>query len=221
MTHNIREGYTAVAATDRERITALEQQNHSLQAEIAALKSPKPAPKAVPLVEEGVVTTTYSHAIPIERPTTEEYQRLLQIVERKYPQVEVPKSDRERHSYFRDFVASFERLASIRRTDDVDSSASYWVNDASRWLRERGTIATPENGSFWAAVIASSDTAFSFGCSADGVPARFGLTYDTNARKAMPAAWRGVLERGQLLATLNQTPRRLDNQTPAQVRTYS
>ena len=146
------------------------------------------------------MTVTYSHSIPIERPTGEQFEKLLAIVARAHPTV-VPKFAREsdRSEFFRGFVASFERIASLRRTAGLNAKndAHWWANEAYRWLHEPGTPAETTNGSFFAAVIAAGDVPFSFANRAEGVSAYVGLTFDTDFRTAAPAAWRGVIERGQ------------------------
>src|SRR5216683_3347983 len=153
-------------ATDRERIAALEQRNQQLESEIAALKPPKPAPRqqqAATTIEEEGVTVSYPRSYPIEMPTTEEYVRLLSIVDRVYPK-SVP-AYRAHDEYFRGFVGSFERIASLRRSPGLNTAlgrgVQYWADEAYSWLRERGTPAETTNGSFWAAVVASGDVNFS------------------------------------------------------------
>jgi hypothetical protein len=119
----------------------------------------------------------------------------------------VPKFDRdwERRDFLRGFIASFERLATLRRLDGLDlkRSVTDWAMEAERWLHERGTPVTTTNGSFWAAVAAAGDINYSLANWSAGAPARIGLTHDPDARRALPA-WREVVERGRPRAPLSR-----------------
>jgi hypothetical protein len=176
-----------------------EQRIRRLEAEIAELRAAKSAPQipiaAPPLDEEGAVRVTYPRTYPIAMPTRAEYDKLLAIVARAGL---VPRSA-DPAEFFAGFVASFERLASLRRLDGLDMGrqAHDWAIEAYGWLQQRGTHAETTNGSFFAACVAAGDVQYRFANSALGVPARVGLTHDTDARMAASSAWRGVLERGQ------------------------
>jgi hypothetical protein len=181
-----------------------DQRIDRLEREIAALKAETSAPRpAAPRVQEEGVIISYPNTYPIPMPTREEYEKLLSIVERAGV---VPKFDREmdRQEFFRGFVASFERIANLRRLDGLDlkRQAHDWAIEAQYWLSERGTPATTTDGSFFAACVAAGDVPYSFAKSALGIPARLGLTHDSDARRALPA-WRDeVLERGRPRAPL-------------------
>jgi len=180
-----------------------DQRIDRLEREIAALKAETSAPRpAAPRVQEEGVIISYPNTYPIPMPTREEYEKLLSIVERAGV---VPKFDREmdRQEFFRGFVASFERVANLRRLDGLDPKrqAHDWAIEAQYWLSERGTPATTTDGSFFAACVAAGDVSYSFANSALGIPARLGLTHDSDARRALPA-WREVLERGRPRAPL-------------------
>jgi hypothetical protein len=187
------------------RISALEQQNRELQSRLDAL-APKPAaprPQPAPVQEEGVVVT-YPRSTPIEMPTTAEFVRLLSIVARAQPNA-VPKFDHasDQREFFRGFVASFERIASLRRLVgeggalvlNTKYDARWWADESYRWLRDRGTPAETMNGSFFAAAIAAGDVAFSFANRAEGISAFVGLGYD--GITASTKAWQRVLSSGQ------------------------
>jgi hypothetical protein len=126
-------------------------------------------------------------------PTTAEYEKLLAIVER----VGVVPCSVDRREFFAGFVGSFERITSLRRLEglNMSRSAHEWAIEAYVWLNQRSTSAETTNGSFFAAVVAAGDVPYSFHSQVHGVSARVGLTFDPDARLALPA-WRSVLERG-------------------------
>jgi hypothetical protein len=215
-----REGYN-IMATDRERITALEQQNQQLQSELDALKPAKPAqPQAATPVHEEGVSVSYPRSYPIEMmPTTTQYEKLLAIVARAYPN-SVP-AYHINDQYFSGFVGSFERIASLRRSAALNTAqgAQYWAEEAYRWLRERGTPAETTNGSFWAAVVASGDVDFSLANRAEGILPHYALSFDTEARKIEPGAWQRVLSECKPRSPV-APPSLPQNQITALVRTY-
>jgi hypothetical protein len=192
-----------------------EQRIAALEAEIAVLKAGRSAPRqTAPLVEEGV-TVSYPRDYPILMPTTEQYEKLIAIVQRVYP-TSVPNGDQE---FFRGFIGSFERIASLRRSNGLNTAlgrgVQYWADEAYNWLRERGTPAETTNGSFWAAVVASGDVNFSL--REDGILPYYGLTFDTDARKISPGAWQRVLSESQPRSPVAPPPALRNNQQTAQV----
>jgi hypothetical protein len=209
-------------ATDRERIAALEQQNYQLKSELDALKPPKPAaPQDASTIEEEGVRVSYPRSYPIAMPTTAQFEKLLAIVARVYPR-SVP-AYHVNDEYFRGFVGSFERIASLRRSPGLNTAlgrgVQYWADEAYSWLRERGTPAETTNGSFWAAVVASGDVNFSL--RADGILPYYGLTFDTEARKVSPGAWQRVLSDCQPRAPVAPPAPLQQNQRTAEVRILS
>lgn len=210
-----------------QRISALEQENRELKARLDAL-APKPAPRPAPPVEEGVVKVSYPRSTPITMPTVAEFEKLLAIVATAHPNV-VPKFDREsdRMEFFRGFTASFERIASLRRLVgdggapvlNLKFDARWWAQEAYGWLQQRGTPAETMNGSFFAAVIASGDIAYSFGNRAEGISAHVGLGYG-DGLTASTAGWRGVIGRGQPRPSTSPPAPMRAPPSPAQVRIY-
>jgi len=198
-----------MADTTDQRIRCLEQEIAELKA-----KSAPPRPTA-PVEEEGVVRVEYLNTYSIAMPTTTEYENLLAIVERAGY---VPRSA-DRSEFFAGFVRSFERITSLRRLEGLNMNrpAHEWAMEAHGWLNERGTSAETTNGSFFAAAVAAGDVPYSLHVQALGIPARLGLTYDPEARRAFPS-WQTVLERGAPRAP-EPGPRALpQNQCTAEVR---
>jgi hypothetical protein len=195
--------------------TADQQRIRALEAEVASLKAkvnPQPTPVAPPPIQDGP-RVTFPRTSPIELPSDRQYQQLLAIVARVHPSVVPRDHDRE---FFLGFVGSFERIAHLRRSDEPNRkmTAYDWATETHRWLRERDTPAEATNGSFFAAVIAAGDVAFSLGQRNAGLPALVGLTYDRDCRTAMTAGWRGVLERGQPRPPTNAVTTREPLPTP-------
>jgi hypothetical protein len=218
--HNQEEETMAKEATDRERIAALEAQNQQLHSEIAQLKAGRPEPRQpAPLAEEGV-TVSHPRIYPIEMPTTEQFEKLLNIVARVYPK-SVP-AYRVHDEYFRGFVGSFERITSLRRSSslNITQGVQYWADEAYSWLRERGTPAETTNGSYFAAVAASGDVDFSLANRDQGILPYYGLTFDTEARKISPGAWQRVLSDCRPRAPVAAPAPLPQNQRTAQVRIY-
>jgi len=187
-----------------------------LEAEIAQLKAESAPP---PLQQEAAVTIRYSRASSIAVPTLEQCEKLIAFVARSGV---VPRlaSDRDRRDFLAGFLASFHRLAELRRLDGLNLKRPErdWMLEASNWLSERGTSADVSNGSFFAAVVASGDIPYSFAKSDLGIAAYVGLTHDSGARSAQPA-WRTVLERGRPRpAEATPTPRSLYQENRTVVR---
>ena len=206
--------------TDRDRIAALEAQNQQLTSEIAELKKAgRPEPShhqqvAAPIQEEGV-RVSHPQSYSIIMPTTEQYEKLLNIVLRVYPM----RCDQE---FFRGFVGSFERIASLRRSASLNTAqgVQYWADEAYRFLQDRGTPAETTNGSYFAAVVASGDVDFSLANRDQGIVPYYALTFDTDARKISPGAWQRVLSDCQPRAPVAAPAPLRNNQRTAQVRIY-
>jgi hypothetical protein len=188
-----------------QRFAALEQENRELKARLDALEPKQTAPRPQPApVEEGV-RVSYPRSTPIVMPTVAEFEKLLTIVARAHPNV-VPKFERasDHHEFFKGFTHSFERISSLRRplgeggvpVLNTKIDARSWAEECHRWLAERGTPAETMNGSFFCAVIAAGDVAYSFANRGTGISAFVGLSYGEGLT-ASTAAWQRVIERNQ------------------------
>jgi hypothetical protein len=155
------------------------------------------------MTTEAEVTVSYSRSIPIERPTKEQFARLMAVVQRAYPQqvVSTFERDDDRQNFFRGFIASFEYLAHVRRPVDLggmlvlnkEADASWWAIEAQRWLLQQGTQADVTNGSFFVAVIAMGDTAYSFPDRDRGIRSAYVSLSYRDGVKPSAAGWRRVL----------------------------
>jgi hypothetical protein len=172
------------------------QRIQRLEREIAELKALHPPRKQSP-IEQGV-TVSYSRSSPIELPSPAEYERLLTIVGRAGV-VPTFASENDRREFFAGFVGSFERIASLRRTEGLNLKrpAREWADEAYGWLNQRATPAETTNGSYVAAILAAGDIAYSFAKPTLGIPAYVGLDFDPDGRVATAAGWRRVLENGK------------------------
>jgi hypothetical protein len=151
------------------------QRVQRLEAEIAGLKALHPLRKRLPVEEPGV-SVTYCRSSPIDLPSPTEYEKLLAIVARAGA---VPQfaSESERREFYLGFIGSFERIASLRRSEGLNLKrpARDWADEAHGWLHQRGTPVETTNGSFFAAILAAGDISYSIAKPALGVPAYIGL----------------------------------------------
>jgi hypothetical protein len=176
----------------------------ALKTRVAALEAAaglvKPAAQDVApakFVEQGVTITHPIETSPIVLPTEAEYRGILSAVRDAYPQLlrsSNPRcADQEDAVFFHDFCGAFERVAHLRRTEQIDSkhALSWWVGEANRWLRGRQI----DGAAFLAAVIGAGDVSFVQRDEYGNVWA-FGLA--TFGGRPATEAWRRVLK-GQLL----------------------
>jgi hypothetical protein len=200
---------------DRERIAVLE-------AEVASLKI-KLAPKRPPVapVDDGVKITTiqtYSCAMP----TPEQYEKLLEIVARAHPQV-VPafKTDRYgsaekyRSEFLGEFISCFQRLEGLWRLPGRElgrDRAANWVDETNRML---GIGADVGLSHLMSAAIAWGDVNFSVARWPFDVFAGLSYSSGRDVRRANSAAWRRVLESGQVRPPVEVGPTRMPTPQPS------
>jgi hypothetical protein len=162
---------------------------------------------------------SYTRSSSIALPSRAEYEALLAVVARAgvVPQF---TGDNEKRDFFLGFVGSFERIASLRRSErlNLKRPARDWAAEAYGWLYQRGTPAETANGSFFAAILAAGDIQYSLPKPTLGVPAYIGIGFDPDGRVASAAGWRRVLENGKPRGP-DPAPETLSQRSPtAQVR---
>jgi hypothetical protein len=177
----------------------------ALEARISALEAAgagaavKPAAAVVhPVEPEGVRIVNIVERCPIAMPTEAERGRILSIVFGTYPKLKPDWSNarwaqEDEAEFHLEFWAAFERIARLKRTDEMDQkhALSWWTAEAEQFFRHGGRPIDIRGPAFVAAVIAAGDVKFTPGDQL-GNSWCFALSTYTG----MPAieAWRRVLE---------------------------
>ena len=175
--------------TDKARIARLETELAELKSRIEAEQ------KTAPIIEDAGVRVTFSRRAPIELPSRDECEKLIEIVFRKYPQLD-PKFDREwdRKQYVDGFASALWRIAYWGRVEKFHRASDLAI-EANQYVRETrsGDAVGDVSGAFLVAAIAAGDVKFSTGNSALGMPWKVALGF--HGEPARPA-WKEVLSRG-------------------------
>jgi hypothetical protein len=177
------------------RLKALETENRDLKARLDALQVQTPA-KVMPLPPSPVRITHPTSKVEI--PSAKEFDRLSEIVLRRYPQL-APRADRE--GFDAQFRVAFQRLLHVGRKDKLDMQYGweFWTDDCRNWQQQhrvaQGVSVSP--AALVAAIVACNDILFS---PLDRFPfdLGFGLVAFGGGRPSTDR-WREVLTTGRLL----------------------
>ena len=138
-----------------------------------------------------MVSFTYPRAYPIAMPSPTERLALLAISRTALFPHAPRLSALDEEAFRAAFVASFEFVATLKRTDEPKTRADEWRDRAEGWHQERGTLATVSLSAFLLAIVAAGDVNYRFD------PTRWPYdvycALDWSGRAAAPA-WRSVLE---------------------------
>jgi hypothetical protein len=209
-----------------ERIAGLEQQIVGMQSELKALKAGPDVPMTPPRPADPdrprPLVTLIEERSNFVQPTPNELHRLYEIVLAKYPQLGPYKSavhhltSVSSGEHFDGFLAAFERLAHVGRTERPDTRyyVDHFADEAKNWLaRHRPGFRGNVGAGFLSAVVAHSDIPFIVANPREGVIWSVGIT--TFGGKKATDAWRRVLT-GVILSQ-SQPARRMAPPSPARV----
>jgi hypothetical protein len=168
---------------------------------------------AAPRLGESRVQITGAPLRRMPLPTDEEYERLLDLVLTRWPELR-PRSDQ---TFGAQFYFAFLRLQHLGRRDrlDMERSPSWWADDARNWLREHqlGGRVLVSAAAFTAAAIADGvghTAPDNFPCDMS-----FALQFGGGGR-ASSHGWRQILATGSLPKPMS-LPYPIEVRSPAQI----
>jgi hypothetical protein len=172
-----------------KRVAILERENAALKARLDA-KSPAPLPPSPVRITHPTTKVVI--------PSAEEFDRLSEIVLRRYPQL-APRADRENFGV--QFRVAFQRLLHVGRKDTLDTQHGweFWADDCRNWQQQhrvaQGVFVSP--AALVAGIAACGDIPYA---PLDRFPfdLGFGLVAYGGGRPSADR-WREVLATGRLL----------------------
>jgi hypothetical protein len=193
----------------KEQVADLKRENCDLKARLSALELLLGNKTPPPRRDEPQVRISYPVSR-IEVPSNEEFDRLSEIVLRRYPQL-APRADRE--GFDAQFRVAFQRLLHVGRKDKLDTQHGweFWTEDCRIWQQQhrvaQGVFVGPT--ALVAAIVACGDIPYA---PLDRFPfdLGFGLVAYGGGRPSS-GKWREVLVTG---CPLEPTP--LDRPTVVQ-----
>jgi hypothetical protein len=196
-----------------KRLLTIERENGALKAELDALRSLLGNKSPAPLPPSPVRITHPTSKVEI--PTAKEFDRLSEIVLRRYPQL-APRADRE--GFGSQFRVAMQRLLHVGRKDRLDTQhgLEFWTDDCRDWQQQHRVAQGVFVGgaAIVVAIVACGDIPYA---PLDRFPfdLGFGLVAYGGGRQSTDQ-WRHVLQSGALLAPM-QSPYPVAIKSPARV----